>query len=138
MTGFDELDDSKTPMGSDLAEGIKTLALNQKIKFKLYGRVILPIDGFVFWVLASLLPQPAFAQSGLVTAQELDDEDMQPRALIATGSLHYTADFRQEEAENYAANRVIFTSLEEVQELNEIAPGTIGSGMTSAPFQPLV
>ena len=115
-------------MGSDLEAGIQAIALNQKITFKMYGRVILPIDGYVFWVLSSLLPQPAFAKSGLVTAEELSEEEMEPRQLHAIGSLHYTADFRQEEAENYAANRVVFTSTEEIQELNAIAPGVMWIG----------
>jgi hypothetical protein len=128
MTGLDELDDDKTPMGSDLMAGLQQVALNQKIEFKLYGRVILPIDGYVFWVRADLLAQPSFPQSGLVTATQIAKSDMKVRALEATGSLHYTADFRQEEAENYAANRVIFTSTEEVQDLNDIAPGLMWIG----------
>jgi hypothetical protein len=124
----EELFDSKTPMGSDLAEGLKTLALNQVIEFKLYGRVVLPIDGWIFFVNAKLLPQKAFAASGLVTTTELSEEEMKPRVLKAKGSLHYTADFRQEEQENYAANRVIFTSTEEVQDLNAMAPGLMWIG----------
>src|ERR1700685_1091372 len=128
MVGVDEIDLSKTPMGSDLAEGIKTLALNQKIIFKLYGRVVLPADGWIFWVRADLLAQKPFAQSGLVTAQQLSDDDMEAGQLKAVGSLHYTAEIRQEEAENYAANRVIFTSTEEIQEFNDIAPGVLWIG----------
>jgi len=123
-----ELFDGKTPIGGDLAEGVKTVALDQRIKFRLYGRVILPIDGYVFWVNAKLLPQKSFAKSGLVTAQELSKDDMDPCALEAKGSLHYTTEIRQEETENYATNRVVFTSIEEVQNLNEIAPGTMWIG----------
>ena len=128
MTGLDELGDFNTPMGSDLAEGLKALALNQEISFRMYGRVVLPADGWVFWVRADLLAQPPLSQAGIVTTQELSSDDMQPRILKATGSLHYTADTRQEEAENYAANRIIFTSTEEVQEFNAIAPGVLWIG----------
>jgi hypothetical protein len=123
-----ELFGAKTPMAGDLADGLKTLALDQKIRFRLYGRVILPVDGFVFWVAAPLLAQKPFKQSGLVTASTLSKDDMEPCAIEATGSLHYTADVRQEEAETYAANRVVFTSLEEVEGLNAIAPGTMWVG----------
>lgn len=123
-----EIFGAKTPMGSDLAEGIKTLALDQKIRFRLYGRVILPVDGFVFWVAAPLLPQAPFQQSGLVTASELSEDDMEPCSFEAMGSLHYVVDTRQEEAETYSANRVVFTSLEEVESLNEVAPGTVWIG----------
>lgn len=130
-----ELLGAKTPMASDLAEGVKTLALNQKIPFKLYGRVVLPLDGWIFWVRADLLavrmnggPSPSFQTSGLVTASELSKDEMATRTFEATGSLHYTADTRQEEAESYSANRVVFTSTEEVQPLNDIAPGTMYIG----------
>lgn len=123
-----ELLDSKTPMAGDLADGLKTLALNQKIRFKLYGRVVLPIDGFIFWVAAPLLPQKPFQQSGLVTASVLSKDEMDPCSFEATGSLHYTTDTRQDEAETYSANRVVFTSLEEVEGLNEVAPGTLWIG----------
>lgn len=131
MAGLDEFDDfeaGKTPMGSDLMQGLQTLALDQEIDFKLYGRVILPIDGFVYWVRADLLAQKAFAQSGLVTATQLVKDDTKRRTIHAKGSLHYTADFRQEEAENYAGNRVLFTSTQEIQDLNAIAPGTMWIG----------
>lgn len=128
MSGVDELFDSKSPMASDLDVGVKAVATNQKIKFRLYGRVILPIDKYVFWVAAPLLAQKPFQESGLVTAQELSEDEMEPCVVEATGSLHYTVDVRQEEAESYGANRVVFTATEEVQNLNEIAPGTLWLG----------
>lgn len=117
-----------TPMGSDLLAGLQQISLNQKVKFRLYGRVVLPIDGYVFWVRGSLVKQPIFQQSGIVTANQLADDDMEPGELVAKCSLHYTTDFRQEETENYAANRVVFTTNEEVQEFNEVAPGTMWIG----------
>ncbi len=122
-----ELLDAKTPLGADLAEGVKAVALNQKIKFKLYGRVVLPLDGWLFWVRADLLAQPTFT-TALVSAQKLSDDQMENATFEATGSLHYGTDVRQEETETYAANRIVFTSLEEVQSLNEIAPGTLAIG----------
>ncbi len=123
-----ELFASKTPMASDLADGLKTLALDQEITFKLYGRVVLPIDGYVFWVRADVLQRPIFQQEGLVSALRLEKDDMSQFVTKAMGSLHYTAETRQEEAENYAANRVVFTTLNEVQNLNAIAPGTMWIG----------
>lgn len=131
---------SKTPIGSDLAEGLKAVALNQKIRFRLYGRVVLPLDGWVFWVRSDLLKQKPFQAAGLATAASLSakttdgpvttsaQEDEEQTSFEATGSLHYTVDLRQEEAETYAANRVIFTSLEEVEDLNAVAPGTLWIG----------
>lgn len=139
MVEVDELFGSQTQMAGDLQAGLKTLALDQKIAFTLYGRVILPIDGFVFWVRADLLAQPTFA--GLVTAtmlaeiEEMENalpgdpiDDSNPYIVQASGSLHYGADTRQEEAETYTANRVIFTTTDEVAILNSIAPNTMWIG----------
>lgn len=123
-----ELFDSPTEMGGDLLEGLKTVGLDQRIKFRLYGRVVLPLDGFIFWVRADLLPQPAFAKSGLVTAAQLEADDMEPCEFAAQCSLHYTSDVRQEEGETYAANRVVFTTNEEIQALKAVAPGTMWIG----------
>lgn len=129
MTEANELLGADTAMGSDLLEGLRTLSLNQKVRFNLYGRVVLPVDGFVFWVRANLLSQPAL--TGLLSTEQLaaveEAEDKQPFFEVA-GSLHYAADVRQEEAENYAANRVVFTTEADVQRLNQIAPGTMWIG----------
>ena len=125
MVGINELFDSPSPMASDLTEGMKAVALNQEITFRLYGRVVLPVDGFIFWVRAPLLKQKQFQPSNLVTAMQLSDEDMDPCEIKAKCSLHYTADVRQEEAETYTANRVVFTTNEEIQDLNDVAAGTM-------------
>ena len=53
------------------------------------------------------------------------EDDMENCELTAKCSLHYTTDFRQEETENYAANRIVFTTNEEVQAFNDVAPGTM-------------
>ena len=134
-----ELFGSATPMAGDLAAGLKTLALDQQIKFTLYGRVVLPIDGFVFWVRADLLSQQTLA--GLVTATQLAAIDemanrlpgvsidaSNPYIIEARGSLHYASDIRQEEIETYAANRIVFTTTDEVKPFNDIAPGTMWIG----------
>jgi hypothetical protein len=127
MVEASELFGTATPMEGDLLEGMKTIALNQTVKFRLHSRVVLPADGFVFWVRADLLPQKPF-QTSLVSAQAISKEEMEDCELSAKCSLHFTTDFRQEEAENYAANRMVMTSKEEVQFLNDIAAGTMYIG----------
>lgn len=128
MVDVNELFDSATPMAGDLVAGLKTLALDQKIKFKLYGRVVLPVDGFVFWVRADLLAQSIF--TALVTAEQLAEieESGDPPNIEVMGSLHYGAEIRQEEAETYSQNRVVFTTPDEVQMLDAVAPGTMWIG----------
>ncbi len=128
MVSADELFDSANPMASDLRAGLATVALNQTVKFRLYGRVVLPIDGYVFWIRAPLLKQKQFQPGGLVTAAQISEEDMDPCEIDQKCSLHYTADVRQEEGETYTANRVVFTTNEEVAELNDVAPGMMWVG----------
>lgn len=130
MADVSEILDAPTAMAGDLQQGVKTLALDQEITFRLYRRVVLPIDGFVFWVRADLANRQFFQTSKLTTAAEVGEADLETEelSLVAKGSLHYTADIRQEEPETYAANRVTFTSIEEVQELNAVAPGTLWIG----------
>ena len=121
MVDASELMDSQSPMASDLEQGLRTIALNQQIEFKLYARLVLPADGYVFWVAAPLLARKPFQPPGLFTAQTLSEEEMANCCISALGSLHYSGDFRQEEAENYVANWVVFTSKEEVQHLGDVA-----------------
>jgi hypothetical protein len=128
VTDADEIFGARTPPAADLVQGLELVSLNQEITFRLYGRVVLPIDGWVFWVRADLLALSSFQQSGLVTASQLSGDEMEGTALCAKGSLHYTADVRQEEQETYAANRVVFTTTEEINGLNDIAPGTLWIG----------
>jgi hypothetical protein len=123
MTGVDELFDSKTPMGSDLEAGVRAIALNQKIEFRLYARVVLPVDGFIFWVRVDVAAQGAPA--ALLTAaqqQALQQAESMGEAVEVIGSLHYDGDVRQDEGELWSQNRVIFTSTEEVNDLREVGP----------------
>lgn len=90
------------PLNPALAAGIRTIANQQEITFVQYIRYVLPLDGFVFWLRTQ---QTAFL-----------------------GSLHVSAHEQQNEDENLAINRVVFTTLDEVDCLNEIAPNTIWVG----------
>lgn len=128
MSTVDEATGAKTPLGSDLAAGVDTLSLNQQITFTRYTRLVLPLDGYVFWVRADMVAGSALYNRGGFNKFA---PNQPPRTLVAAptliakGSLHYASDIRQEESETYAANRVVFTSEQEVQDLNEIQPGTL-------------
>jgi hypothetical protein len=119
---------AKTELGGDLAEGIKSLSLNQKITFTLYVRAVLPLDGYVFWLRSDLLATPPISTEMAAAIGTIAKSAMQRPTLEVQGSLHYATDTRQEEAETYAANRMVFTSLTEIQELNAIAPNLLYIG----------
>ena len=127
---------AKTPLGSALGAGVETLSLNQSITFRKYKRVVLPIDGFVFWVRASELSTSALLNSprspyNLATYNKplittpLTSADNE---IEASGSLHYSTETRQEESETYGLNKVQFTSLQEIEPLNAMQPDEIFIG----------
>lgn len=122
---------AKTPMGSDLAAGVDALSLDQQITFTLYVRLVLPLDGYVFWVKAELLTPSALANAlrpGVVPPNLAPAIVAAAKTLIVKGSLHYGTDSRQEQEENYSANRMVFTAEDEVNDLDNITPGTMWIG----------
>lgn len=88
------------------AAGVDTLALDQVITFDLYNRVVLSADGMVFWV--------------KVTPTVVGQTQ-----LSAKGSLHFATTLDQAEDKTVASNTIIFTSEGEINDLNNVAPGTM-------------
>lgn len=112
-------------MKADLAAGVNNIDLNQTVRFTRYQRVILPLDGFVFWVKADQLGPGAEANA--MSANRVSPNAKRPvtkpaNVVIAQGSLHISAQLKQESDEYFAPNRVTFTSLALVREFNDIYP----------------
>lgn len=128
-----------TPMGADLDAGLDTLSYNQKIRFEPYVRVVLPLDGFVFWIKASTLSPGALINAMGINVGTIDtvSRPTDPAPFIAPGSLHYAIDSRQTDDSNYSANRVVFTSQVPVQNLNAIAGNVLYVGTFDGPDGPL-
>lgn len=80
-------------LAAALQNGLETLDLNQEIPFRVYTRVVLPIDGYVFW-----------APGAIKTFK---------------GSLHHSIEMRQEEDETYGQAQAIFTSESPIVEFTE-------------------
>jgi hypothetical protein len=99
MPAVDEALGAPSNLASDLHAGIEAISANQLVTFEKYQRFVLPLDGYVFWVKVA----------GAPTRQ-------------AKGSLHIISDQQQTAEETYAINRVIFTSEEEIEDLNEVEP----------------
>jgi predicted nucleic acid-binding Zn ribbon protein len=100
---IDEAAQAPGPLAASLAAGTVALSRNQTITFKQYTKVVLSEDGYVFWV-----------------ANGITDD--------FKGSLHYITDRQQNEDETLAANRFIFTALEEITALNAVSPTTMWIG----------
>lgn len=86
-------------LGAVLNTGLTVLDQSQEITFVYYYRVILPYDGFVFWV-----------------------KDPAKAPLVVPGSLHYQTDQRQELDKTMAYQNVVFTTPVEVADFNELQP----------------
>lgn len=112
-----------TMLDAALRAGIDSLALNQEITFVQYRRVVLPLDGYVFWVKADLLVPNAYNMQPLNTPPLGGPSIVKGPAkeIRIKGSLHYATDQIQDEVATYASNRVIFTSESEVQDFNAVA-----------------
>ncbi len=87
-----------------LIAGLDTISANQSITFNLYKQVILPLDGFVYWVRADLLsPIPTY-----------------PLTIQVSGSLHYSSDKNQNEDETVVVQSILFTTNKEIAPLNDL------------------
>jgi len=82
-----------------LNTGLRVIDQDQHITFVLYNRVILPYDGYVFWVV-----DPATAP------------------ISVAGSLHYQTDQKQELDKTMAYQNVIFTTQTEISDFNDLQP----------------
>lgn len=116
---------SQSSLPGALAAGVNTLSENQTVTFVKYIRVVLPVDGYAFWVRADLLSASALANVATYNAflfnQPLTVLQKAPR-FSAQGSLHYATENIQDLDEGYSANRVVFTSLREVNNLDAVSP----------------
>lgn len=116
---------AKQGIASNLAVGVQTLDLNAEIVFTKYVKVVLPLDGFVFWVKADLLSASSIFNASTLNSVPFNtwQKIVTPAPTIAVkGSLHYSINKQQNEDETIAINQVIFTALSEVNDLDQIGP----------------
>jgi hypothetical protein len=98
---------AKSSLAADLAAGVNFISANQKITFTCYKKLILPIDGFLFWVNCNL-------------AHPTQGDP--PLTLIVEGSLHYSTETEQEETATLSYNTIVFTALSPCDIFNEVDP----------------
>jgi len=125
-----------TNLAADLQQGVEQLSLDQTITFEPYVRLILPLDGYAFWVKMSSLGDSAmFNMMGFnsLTPNETGSATS-PGAFQAKGSLHYITDAQQLEETSSSRNRVVFTAEEPVENLNAINPQIMYIGTWDGPM----
>jgi hypothetical protein len=125
MATVDEALEHQSPLNADLRAGVESISQSQVVRFTKYIKLILPVDGYVFWVKASEVTPSALYNAMRYNAVPYNTARTEAQAadfIDVSGSLHYTTDTRQGEDENFALNRVIFTAESEVNDLNAIGP----------------
>src|SRR5579859_5132197 len=94
-----EAQTGKNQLAAELGEGLTTLSLNQTVNFTLYVKLILPLDGYVFWVNANLLTDSAIYGASQYNAIEYGNsgsKGLPPKLIQAQGSLHYATEIIQQ------------------------------------------
>lgn len=76
-----------------LTAGIADISQQTTVSFTIYQKVVLPLDGFVFWLRSAVFDQ--------------------------TGAIHFMIERDQDETETRARNTIVFTTTEQVQEFND-------------------
>lgn len=135
MSGIGEAAGGKNQMASALGAGTDTVSQFQTITFTKYRRVVLPADGFVFWVRNAILTPSARLNASLINAfvyneaQTVLPDDASAEALLESfdvpGSLHYATELSQDEEKTFSTNRIVFTAQSEVTRLNDVDPETL-------------
>jgi hypothetical protein len=119
---------SQSELASALKAGLDVIDQNQTIAFVKYLRLVLPADGFVFWVRSDLVRTDAiFNAAAFNTWGENQAKAIMaaPELFVAHGSMHFTTTNAQNIDESFSVNRVVFTSKQRINDLNDIMPATM-------------
>ena len=143
MSQADELlTQVNTTLNAALSDGIDTLSRDEVVVFQRYVRIVLPLDGFVFWVKPDASPASSKLNDSQLDVVVLDGtesgEVAQKKCPFAVrGSLHYAEDKRQSEDETVSVATVVLTTTFNVQQLSRVSPtelwiGTLPTGQRYA------
>lgn len=112
MPSLSELNNAKTELNAALTDGLDDLSRYQEVMFTRYIRKVLPLDGFVFWVKASLT----------------DVADPTQDAVQVKGYLHLTTETIQNDEQLYDRNVVTFTAQSDIDPFNDIGSNVLYIG----------
>lgn len=118
---------AKSQLASGLAEGASTLSGNESVTFTLYVKLVLPLDGYVYWVNAALVSDSAIYNALTYGFGEYNNDGfvLPARQVTHNGSFHFNTDLQQLEDRTTAFNHILFTSLDGIQDFNLVNPNLI-------------
>lgn len=100
MSTIAESTGAASPLNAALVAGVESISANQTVTFTQYRRLVLPLDGYIFWV-----------NTG--------------QTFAAQGSLHVAKTLEQREDETIGISRVVFTAEQALQDFDTVAPGVM-------------
>lgn len=112
MPSLNELNNAKTELNAALTDGLDDLSRYQVVTFTRYIHKVLPLDGFVFWVKASLT----------------DVADPAQDTVQVKGYLHLTTEKIQNDEQLYDRNVVTFTAQSDIDPFNDIGSDVLYIG----------
>ena len=118
MATVSETTGAKPQLASGLADGVNTLSANETVPFTLYIKMVLPADGYVFWVNATLLNDSAIYNALTYNLGEYNKNapPLPQRVIQIKGSFHYNTEMHQLEDRVTAYNHIAFTSESPIQD----------------------
>lgn len=125
MPTVEETQQAPGELAAGLQTGVDTISSDQTLTFEPYVKLVLPMDGYVFWVKASLLKPSALYNAlkyNTVPYNTAPSILTAPAPITVKGSLHYATDNRQVEESTQAINYMIFTSEAPINDLNAVGP----------------
>lgn len=111
--------------------GVNTLSSNQTVTFTQYVRVVLPQDGFIFWVKADLLSESALYNAykyNQLVNNALPRVETPAKTITVQGSFHYSTIIKQEEDATNSSNYLVFTAETEIVDFNSVGSNVIYLG----------
>jgi len=127
MATVGETTGAKPQLAAGLNQGIDTLSVNETLTFNLYVKLVLPLDGYVFWVNANLLNDSAIYNAMTYGFAEFNQpgQALPRKSIPVTGSFHFNSEVHQLDDQTAAYNHVLFTSPQLIQDFNLVNPNLI-------------
>lgn len=114
-------------MNTVFNDSLLAIPYNEPVTFRRYIRLVLPVDGFIFWIRQSLINLQSPALNGMAL-NELPDLTALDDSLTVTGSLWYAANNQQENTQIHTVNNVFFTSSKKLDDFQDLGESQIWIG----------
>lgn len=121
MVSLNEALGGGTPLAGVLSSALDTISSEAQVEFTAYVRFVLPLDGYVFWVKASIANDRALQPVGLSSATNAC-------TVSVPCALHATTDTEQNEDESLDYSHIIITAKDPIRQFHDTATDVLWVG----------